>query len=179
MSDNLEKQELVIIQDVLIDIKSILSTKKQTISVAESITAGNLQSLFSSISGASSFFAGGITTYALKSKVKVLNVDEELGKKTDCVAQEIADQMAAGALDLFNSDYCVATCGYAEKDVNNNVNEPYAFISIIKNSPTGKPDYIYKDKISISGDRVHVQKEVAHTAIKELHKFLVNEYKNW
>lgn len=177
MSDNLEKQELVIVQDILKDIKSILSTKKQTISVAESITAGNLQSLFSSISGASSFFAGGITTYALKSKVKVLNVDEELGKKTDCVAQEIADQMAAGALDLFNSDYCIATCGYAESDVGNDIIEPYAFISIIKNSQTDKPNYIFKNKVSIYGGRVYVQKDVALKALKELHKYLINNYK--
>lgn len=178
MTDNIEKKELMIIQDILEDIKSTLSTKKQTISVAESITAGNLQSVFSSISGASSFFAGGITTYALKSKVKVLNVDEELGKKTDCVAQEIADQMAAGALDLFNSDYCIATCGYAESDVENDINEPYAFISIIKGSPVGELDYIYKNKVSISGGRVYVQEKVTHMAIKELHKYLNNENKD-
>lgn len=177
MTGNSEKKESITDIDILEFIKTTLSTKKLTISVAESITAGNLQSLFSSISGSSSFFAGGITTYALRSKVKVLNVDEELGKKTDCVAQEIADQMAVGALDLFNSDYSIATCGYAESDVEKDINEPYAFISIIKNSATGKSNYIYQNKVIISGDRVHVQKEVALKALKEMHKCLVNNYR--
>lgn len=145
-----------------------LRSRGLTISVAESITAGNIQSLISSISGASSVFSGGITAYGIESKVNILDVNKDLAVATNCVSQNIADQMACGALRLFLSDICVSTCGYAEESSLYNVKAPFSFISIAMKSRTGNIKYIHKSKVYPEGDRVSVQKMVANISVNEL-----------
>ena len=86
---------------------------KKTIAVAESVTAGFLQAALASAEEASSFFEGGITTYNIDQKVRHLKIDREAGEACNCVSQEIADQMAKGALKLFECDWSIAVSGYA------------------------------------------------------------------
>jgi nicotinamide-nucleotide amidase len=45
-----------------------LAGKKETIAVAESVTAGQLQTMFSLAPEASCFFEGGLTVYNLEQK---------------------------------------------------------------------------------------------------------------
>lgn len=153
---------------MLMELVTELSTRRLTISVAESITAGNIQSLISSVSGVSSVFCGGITVYGIDSKVNVLGVDKDLADATNCVSQEIADQMARGALKLFLSDICISTCGYAEESPLYDVKTPFAFISIAMKSNADCIKYIHRSKVQPEGDRVSVQKMVASISLNEL-----------
>ena len=50
-------------EEVINQIKEWLTAHKQTIAVAESVTAGHLQAALSSAVEASKFFQGGITAY--------------------------------------------------------------------------------------------------------------------
>ena len=62
---------------MLKNIIQFLKKEKQTLSVAESITGGNLSSSFISESGASSFFLGSVVTYSKNSKIEILNISSE------------------------------------------------------------------------------------------------------
>ena len=146
------------------EILNLLRAEGKTISTAESITTGYLQSMLASVSGASDVFKGGITAYTLPVKVELLNVDEVLAKKTNCIEEEIACQMAQGALKLFKTDYAIATCGYAEIDEGN----PYAFFAIAE-APTS---ILYSNRIELHGDRIAAQKQTAKHALEKLHKLL-------
>lgn len=85
-----------------------------TLAVAESMTGGRLQALITRESGASTFFLGGITAYALEQKVRWLGVERAAAEAVDCVSAEVAWQMARGACVRFGADLAVATTGYAE-----------------------------------------------------------------
>lgn len=85
----------------------------KTIVTAESCTGGKIAEQITANSGASAYFKGGLITYATQSKIEVLKVDPALIKKHSAVSKEVAEAMAKGAQQLFNSDYALATTGTA------------------------------------------------------------------
>ncbi len=86
-------------------IKDNLLQSKQTISVAESVTAGLLQSVISSGENASLFFQGGITVYNLGQKCRHLSIDPIHGSDCNCVSEKISQDMALNVCKLFISDW--------------------------------------------------------------------------
>ncbi|MEI6890990.1 MAG: CinA family protein [Pontiella sp.] len=145
-------------------IKDLLLKKGKTVSTAESITAGHLQTQLASISGASDFFHGGMTAYQRSVKVEMLGVENERAKATDCVDEEIARQMARGARILFQTDYAIATCGYAEHEAH----QPYAFFAIA--DATGTLDFSMR--INLTGNRIEAQQQAARLALEQFEKLL-------
>ena len=90
-----------------------LTKKKATLSVAESITGGGLASAITEVSGSSKVFVGGIIAYEDSVKISELKVDAKTLKKFTAVSEEVAKEMAAGALKKFKTDYAIATTGVA------------------------------------------------------------------
>ncbi|SEQ58175.1 nicotinamide-nucleotide amidase [Hyunsoonleella jejuensis] len=90
-----------------------LTASGKTLAIAESCTGGDLAKQFTQNSGASSFFNGGVVTYATESKIKVLGVPEALINEHSVVSTEVVEAMAEKVRILFNADYGVATTGNA------------------------------------------------------------------
>ena len=90
-----------------------LTKKKATLSVAESITGGGLASAITEVSGSSKVFVGGVIAYEDSVKISELKVDAKSLKKFTAVSEEVAKEMAAGALKKFKTDYAIATTGVA------------------------------------------------------------------
>lgn len=107
-----------------------LGPPRRTLAVAESLTCGRLQAAIGAIRGASGFFLGGITAYALEQKVRHLGVDRALAGACGAVSAEVAAQMAAGASRLFGSDIAAATTGYAEPAPECGIAHPLAYWAI-------------------------------------------------
>ena len=105
----------------------MLAPPRLTLAVAESVTCGRLQARIGAISGASTFFLGGLTAYTLPQKVRHLGVDRVLAERVDAVSPAVAAQMAEGASALFGSDLALATTGYAEPVPARGVTQPHAF----------------------------------------------------
>ncbi|MES2826693.1 MAG: CinA family protein [Bacteroidota bacterium] len=105
-----------------------LLTKYGPVAVAESLTSGLVQDYFGEISGASKYYAGGITVYNLAQKVKHLNVDREHAFSVDCVSVRVAEEMAIGVCDLLGSEIGIGTTGYAEFPVDSDLPYGYYFI---------------------------------------------------
>ena len=78
-----------------------------TLSVAESLTGGNIQALLTSISGSSAYFSGGVTAYNLRQKVDILGVTESIAEKCNCVSLATVEEMAAGIAQLMGTDFGV------------------------------------------------------------------------
>jgi nicotinamide-nucleotide amidase len=100
-------------QSLLDYIGGALKTANETISLAESVTAGYLQFSFSKMKGASEFFKGGLTAYTLEEKVRLLKVDEVEARRRNCVSKQMADEMALHIAQLFNTDWGISVTGYA------------------------------------------------------------------
>ena len=90
-----------------------MRVKGQTLSTAESLTAGGLSSALTVIPGASDIFLGSITAYRPEIKVAQLGVDVGLINEKSVVSEEVALAMAIGANKLFGSTWAIATTGVA------------------------------------------------------------------
>ena len=130
-------------KDIAQEIGSLLSSRKQTISVAESCTAGNVAVNLTLISGSSDYFKGGIVAYWDEIKQKLLSVDSEDIKRHSVVSNEVAKQMAHGIKDKFNTDFAIATTGYAGP---NGENVGQVFIAVTSANNTIVKEYKFKGK---------------------------------
>jgi nicotinamide-nucleotide amidase len=90
-----------------------LTKKKATLSVAESITGGGLAAAITDVAGSSKVFFGGVIAYDDEVKVRELFVNKKSLSKFTAVSEEVAKEMAVGALKKFKTDYAIATTGVA------------------------------------------------------------------
>lgn len=95
------------------DIVERASTRDVTVSTAESLTAGMIASTIADIPGASAVLRGGAVTYCDVIKHRVLGVEQETLDRFSAVSHQTAREMAAGSLDLYQSDIAVSATGYA------------------------------------------------------------------
>jgi nicotinamide-nucleotide amidase len=100
----------VTVQAVVAD---LLRERGATLAVAESCTGGRIASMFTAMAGASDYFECGVVTYSNASKIKILSVDTTTLARYGAVSQQIAEQMAQGALAVSDADYAIATTGIA------------------------------------------------------------------
>ena len=138
------------------------------LAVAESLTAGNVQARIGAISGASSFFRGGLTAYTLEQKVRHLGVDPVEAAACNCVSESVARQMARGAAALFEAQIALATTGYAEPSPTDSVSTPFAWWALAERLPDGSWREI-TGRVECPGmDRLAVQVQVTETVLAAL-----------
>jgi nicotinamide-nucleotide amidase len=100
-------------ETIEVAIGKLLSEKKQTLSVAESCTGGNISKMITAIPGCSKYFAGSIVAYNASIKVSELDVSKELLAKYTVVSCQVAEAMAKGIQKKFKTSYAIATTGNA------------------------------------------------------------------
>lgn len=91
----------------------LLKEKKATVSVAESCTGGNIGRLITSVPGCSDYFKGGIIAYSNEIKENILNVNKRNIEIYGAVSKQVVEEMAKGILELFTTDFSIATSGIA------------------------------------------------------------------
>jgi PncC family amidohydrolase len=99
--------------DILASLSQILCDRNETLAVAESVTAGGLQKIFSPAPSAMNFFQGGITCYNIYQKNTHLKVNLEEAKACNGVSPGVAHQMAKGVREMFDSTWGIGITGYA------------------------------------------------------------------
>lgn len=119
----------LISKDIIDNVKVKLVARHETLAVAESVTSGLLQSLFSAATDASKFFQGGITTYNIGQKVLHLGIEPIHAEECNCVSKQTASQMALGVSELFRSDWGIGITGYASV-VPESGNQLFAYCAI-------------------------------------------------
>ena len=91
----------------------LLSERKLTIVVAESCTGGIIADRITDVSGSSSYFERGMTTYSDDSKLVELGVPSVLIQQYGAVSKEVAEAMAFGIRTKCNVDIGISTTGIA------------------------------------------------------------------
>lgn len=99
--------------ELITEIIDTLRQRNQTLSTAESITAGAVSSAIVTIPGASDVFVGGTTAYRDEIKISHLHVDPAIIAKHTSMSQECAVAMAKGALSSFKTTWAISTTGVA------------------------------------------------------------------
>lgn len=110
-----------------------LLAKKQTLAVAESVTAGLLQNAFAGAEDATCFFQGGITAYNLEQKLAHFTIDEAHARACNCVSEKVSAEMAVGVAKNFKTNWGIAITGYASPVPEKNIDTLYACYSIVFN----------------------------------------------
>jgi nicotinamide-nucleotide amidase len=91
----------------------LLKEKNQSITAAESLTAGLFQATIGNVSGVSEVFPGGFVTYSADTKMGFLGIDAELIEKYGVVSEECARAMAEKARLIVGTDYALSFTGVA------------------------------------------------------------------
>jgi nicotinamide-nucleotide amidase len=151
------------------DLKALMTKSPPlTLAVAESLTSGQVQIRVGAISGASTFFLGGITAYSLDQKVKHLGVRRAAARRVNSVAAHVAGEMACGVCELFGSALGVATTGYAEPSPMDGVGDPFAWWAIAHRR-RGRLVVVRSGRVECpGGTRIDVQRIVAEAVLAEL-----------
>lgn len=92
---------------------ALLRGTGKTLSAAESCTGGMISSLITLVPGASEYYLGSVTSYAVAVKESVLGVGHDVVETCGVVSSEVAAAMAEGVRKLTGSTYSVATTGLA------------------------------------------------------------------
>nr|WP_315028847.1 CinA family nicotinamide mononucleotide deamidase-related protein [uncultured Chryseobacterium sp.] len=110
----IEKNVIAVSEDKIENILAEMLTERNlTISTAESCTGGEIAKMITSVSGSSKYFLGGIVPYATEKKIKILNVSKETLDQFTVVSEQVAQEMAKGCQQLFDTHISLSTTGVA------------------------------------------------------------------
>lgn len=148
-----------------VDVKSIeeavvelLKKNNLKVATAESCTGGLISKRIVDVPGASSVFDCGIVSYSNDIKQKVLGVSTDDLQKYGAVSEQVAKQMAQGALKVSGADIAVSVTGIAGPD-NEGTLKPAGLIYIgladkenvwVKKLNTSRKDRDYNRYVSAS-----------------------------
>lgn len=159
-------------------LKSLFDKAGITLAVAESASAGHLSALVASVSGASTFFQGGVVAYSLDQKVDILGVTAVHAASCNCVSDRVAREMAFGVRRMFKTDVGVSVTGYSGPyhAAGVSVEEPFAWVGFdvrghmwAERVPGPTADWLDGDD-----KRVSTQEEYAQVAAERLAEFLAH-----
>lgn len=97
------------IQDI---VKNAIA-KGVTVTTAESCTGGLLSGALTEVAGSSAMFERGFVTYSNTAKSEILGVKKITLEAFGAVSEEVAAEMAAGALAAAKADIAVSVTGIA------------------------------------------------------------------
>jgi len=94
----------------------LLSSKKASISTAESCTGGYIAHLITSVPGSSNYFTGSVIAYSNMVKTESLGVREQTLNNFGAVSEQTVKEMAEGIKEKYKTDYSIAVSGVAGPD---------------------------------------------------------------
>lgn len=95
------------------DLLNLCRARGLMVTTAESCTGGLIASAITDIAGSSDVFDRGFVTYSYASKVALLGVQQTTLDAVGAVSEEVARQMALGALDASLASVSIAVTGVA------------------------------------------------------------------
>jgi nicotinamide-nucleotide amidase len=92
---------------------NLLAEHNFTVAVAESCTGGKISELITSVPGSSAYFKGSVIAYSNEIKTRILGVSEQEISGYGAVSEEVVRSMAEKIINLYSTDFAVATSGIA------------------------------------------------------------------
>ena len=147
------------------DIHDSLRARGETLSTAESLTAGGLSNALTIVPGASDVFLGSVTAYRPEVKISHLSVSKSAIAEHSVVSEEVATEMARGAIKSFGSTWAIATTGVAGPGPSDGSDAGRVFVAFV--GPT-----VQVIELSLSGDREVVRNATVASAIASFARIL-------
>jgi nicotinamide-nucleotide amidase len=94
-------------------VHDLLTSRQETLAVAESLTGGWISKQFTDFSGSSAYLLGDVVAYADDAKENILGVQRETLDQYGAVSEETCTEMAHGVRHRLGATYGLATTGIA------------------------------------------------------------------
>jgi len=149
---------------------SLLTQQQKTFSVAESCTGGLISHTMTSVPGSSSYFLGGVTSYANSMKETYLGVEPALLEREGAVSPEVAKSMAHGIRNKSRADISISVTGIAGPGGGND-EKPVGtvFIGLAYDGKTEVQRFLF------SGNRYEIQHQTSQTALNLVRQYLLTQ----
>lgn len=147
---------------------ALLTKQNKTFSIAESCTGGLVSSLITSVAGSSSYYLGGVTSYANSMKHIYLGVENSLLEQFSAVSHEVAESMVLGMREKSGADISISITGIAGPE-GGTADKPVGtvFIGLAHENGTDVSHYLF------SGSRYEIQHMTAQTAMNMVRQHLL------
>lgn len=143
-----------------------------TLSAAESCTGGQIAHMITTVSGASDYFLGSVTSYSPEIKKKVLGVPASVIEENGIVSSAVAAAMAEGVRALTGSTFSVATTGWA--DAYGDEREPAGTVWVGVSGPAGTETA----RFNYHNDRKRNIERFSASAIDFLRRYIIKHIKH-
>lgn len=137
------------------------------LAVAESCTGGLIGHRITNISGSSTYFIGGVTSYAYEAKVRLLGVRWETLEKHGAVSRDTVLEMARGVRNVLAADVGIAVSGIAGP-AGGTPEKPVGTVWIGLSAPGNEQAWSYL----LEGDRLQIKEQAAEHALRRLAQYL-------
>jgi len=148
----------------------LLMQNKRTIATAESLTAGQVAQSLARVPGISAHLKGGAITYTNEMKSKILGVPVDMLEQHGAVSAQVAEAMASGARQLFQSDLAVSTTGLAGPSTGGE-SQPIGTVYI----GLATKDQVLSRLVRWFGSRTEIQSRAARSALNMVRLFLAGK----
>jgi nicotinamide-nucleotide amidase len=138
--------------------------RRVKIATAESCTGGGVATAITRVSGSAKWFERGFVTYDNTAKREMLGVLQETLKQHGAVSEEVAIQMAAGALARSHADVSVSVTGIAGPTGG----VPGKPVGTVHFAWAYRGGVIQARRLRFAGDRVAVRMQTVYVAIQGL-----------
>ncbi len=155
------------LNELALRVGQALKQKGWLLATAESVTGGGISQAITDIAGSSEWFDCGFVTYSNGSKTQFLDVPEALIAQLGAVSEEVAAEMARGALVNTDAHVALSTTGIAGPT------------GAVPGKPVGTVCFgwahgkvVHTERLVFAGDRHAVREQTAEHAMTGLLKFL-------
>jgi nicotinamide-nucleotide amidase len=150
-------------------IVGLLTRRRQTVAVAESLTGGLLGAAITTVPGASSVFRGGVIAYATDVKAALLGVSAALLAERGAVDPDVAGAMAAGVRERLGAAIGAATTGVAGPDAADG--KPPGTVHIAVSTAGGT----VVQTLALSGGRDEIRRDTVERSLRLMWSVLWEE----
>jgi len=144
-----------------------LLERGQSLTTAESCTAGGIAERITDVPGSSAYFLGGVVAYANRIKVEALGVDADILESEGAVSEGVALQMARGVRGRFGSDWGLGITGIAGPG-GGSPEKPVGLFYVAVSGP-GREEV---RRCLVSGDRAQIRDHGVQRALELLWRCL-------
>jgi len=147
---------------------SLYRSKGLRIATAESCTGGMIAAALTDVGGSSDVFERGFVTYSNAAKTEMLGVPAELIAKFGAVSEQVAREMAAGALRHAHADVAVAVTGIAGPGGGS----PGKPIGLVYLAVSRKGSQTHCERLQLPGSRADIRRATVARALEMLAEIL-------
>lgn len=151
------------IKEIVEQLGQKLKQKKLMIVTAESCTGGGIAQAITDIAGSSAWFDRGFVTYSNESKVQMLQVKQSTLNEYGAVSEQVAEEMAIGALANSNADIAISVTGIAGPS-GGSENKPVGTVYIVWRLKDGQ---VVSERHDFLGDRDDVRQQAVELALNK------------